>query len=190
MDLPLIDNQTFSNQNYTSNILPKAEYSYCTFENCNFENSDISNNVFLECEFHDCNFSNVNLKHTTFNDVVFSGCKLVGVNFNDINDFLMAFSFKDCNLNLSSFSDMSINKTIFTLCKMHQVDFSYAEAKSCQFLKCDLQNAVFENTNLEASDFSSAFNFDINPSTNQLKSALFSKENVSGLLKSFKIKVK
>jgi len=190
MDLPLIDSKTFTNKDYTSTILNKAEYSYCTFTQCNFENSDISNIVFLECEFIECNLSNVNIKHTTFNDVIFSSCKLVGLNFKDISQFLMAFQFDKCNLNLSSFSEMTINKTNFKDCKLQQVDFSLTGAKLCSFNHCDLENAIFENTNLEKSDLSSAFNFNINPANNYLKGTLFSKDNLIGLLKHFEIRIK
>ena len=73
---------------------------------------------------------------------------------------------------------------------MHQVDFSNAEAKYCQFLQCDLLNAIFDNTNIEHSDLSSAYNFEIDPSLNKIKSAIFSKDNLIGLLKPFHIKVK
>ncbi|WP_299117185.1 pentapeptide repeat-containing protein [uncultured Winogradskyella sp.] len=190
MNLPHIDNQNFTNQDYRTSMLSKAEYSYCAFTNCNFENSDISNIVFLECEFFDCNFSNVNVKHTTFNDTIFTTCKLVGVNFKDCNSFLMAFHFNRCNLSLSTFSELTINNTKFYDCKLHQVDFTFSEIKSCLFQQCDLQDVIFENTNLEKSDLSTAFNFSIDPSRNNLKNAIFSKENLSGLLKTFKIKVK
>jgi uncharacterized protein YjbI with pentapeptide repeats len=73
---------------------------------------------------------------------------------------------------------------------LHQVDFSLTEAKSCSFNHCDLENAIFESTNLEKSDFSSAINFNIHPANNNLKGTVFSEDNLIGLLKPFQIRIK
>jgi uncharacterized protein YjbI with pentapeptide repeats len=73
---------------------------------------------------------------------------------------------------------------------MHQVDFTFTEAKESKFSRCDLMNSIFNNTNLEKADFSTAFNFNINPAENNLKDAQFSKNNIEGLLNIFKIKIK
>nr|WP_296383764.1 pentapeptide repeat-containing protein [Winogradskyella sp.] len=190
MNLPLIDNLNFKNQNYTIDMLSKGEYSDCTFTNCNFENSNLSNSSFLECVFIDCNLSNTNLMHTTFNDVTFNGCKLVGILFQNCNDFLLAFSFTNCTLNLSSFYQLKINSTKFSNCKMHQVDFTETEVKNTVFSNCDLKDSIFDSTILENADFLTAYNFSINPSSNQMKNAVFSKDNCFGLLSSFNIKIK
>ncbi len=187
MNLPLSDNQNFKSQNYTIDKLPKAEYIDCTFTNCNFENSDLSNNSFLECEFIECNLSNINITHTTFNDITFIDCKLVGVLFQECNTFLLAFSFTNCTLNLSSFYQLKISTTTFLNCKMHEVDFTETEAKNTAFLNCDLKGSIFDATILNNADFSTAYNFSINPSKNQMKNAIFSKDNCFGLLSYFDI---
>ena len=85
---------------------------------------------------------------------------------------------------------MNINKTRFTDCKIHQVDFTYTEAKESEFTQCDLMNSIFNSTNLEKADFSTAFNFNINPAENNLKGTQFSINNIEGLLNTFKIKIK
>jgi len=189
-NLPLIDNQNIENKNYTVEQLPKAEYSCCTFYNCNFENSDLSNITFSECDFVSCNLSNVSVMHATFNNVTFKDCKLVGVLFQNCNDFLLALNFRDCTLNLSSFFQLKINNTAFLNCKMHHVDFTESEAKNTSYFNCDLKSAIFDNTNLEKADFLKAHNFLINPSINQVKNAIFSKENCFGLLSTFNIRIK
>lgn len=189
MNLPLIHNQIFQNQDFVLNLLPKGEYTDCRFFNCNFENSDLSNSSFLDCEFVDCNLSNVNVMHTTFNDVNFKSCKIVGVQFQNCNDLFLAFNFKDCILNISSFYQLKINNTQFLNCIMHHIDFTETEAKKASFLDCNLKDSIFDNTNLEHANFYSAYNFTINPSNNKLKNALFSKTNCSGLLNSFQIKI-
>lgn len=189
MDQPLTENHDFKNKDYTTSNLFKTEYTDCTFTNCNFENSDLSNISFLECDFLDCNFSNANVMHTSFNDVTFKGCKILGVIFQSCNPFLLSFKFIDCTLNFSSFYQLKISKTNFLKCTMHQVDFTEAEAKYVAFKDCDLLGATFDRTNIEYSDFTSAFNFNINPALNKIKSASFSKENIYGLLESFHIKI-
>ncbi|WP_232459801.1 MULTISPECIES: pentapeptide repeat-containing protein [unclassified Winogradskyella] len=68
------------------------------------------------------------------------------------------------------------------LCKLVGADFTDAQAKKVLFKDCDLQDAIFSNTNLEQANFISAYNFNIIPSPNQLKKALFSRDNLSGLL--------
>lgn len=190
MNLPFINQQNYKNQDYTANILTKGEYSECTFINCNFENSDLSNISFLECEFINCNLSNIGVKHTIFNDVAFKDCKMVGIHFQNCNDFLLGFNFLACTLNLSSFYQLKISSTKFLNCKMQQIDFTETEAKNTLFSNCDLKDSIFDSTNLLNADFSSAYNISINPSTNQLKNAIFSKDNCFGLLNSFQIKIK
>ena len=85
---------------------------------------------------------------------------------------------------------MKINSTGFLNCKMHNVDFTNTEARSCQFNTCDLLGTKFDNTNLEKSNLSTAYNFEINPSINNLKDAVFSEGNLKNLLSVFKINVK
>ncbi|GGW65163.1 uncharacterized protein YjbI with pentapeptide repeats [Winogradskyella epiphytica] len=190
MILPVIDNQTFSKQDYAKDDLLKAEYEDCTFINCDFNNSDLTSVAFLTCEFIDCNFSNANITQTTFNNVNFKGCKLLGVKFHRCNEFLLSFSCSDCLINFSSFYKVKLNQTKFYKCILHQVDFTDAQAKHAIFDDCDLSQSIFYNTNLEHADLSSAYNFSIDPSLNQIKNAYFSKSNLIGLLNAFKIRVK
>ncbi|GAB5566095.1 MAG: pentapeptide repeat-containing protein [Winogradskyella sp.] len=190
MNLPLIDNKEFKNKDFTTNKLPTAEYNECKFINCNFEASDVSNNSFLECEFIDCNLSNVKVKHTILNDVYFSDCKLIGIHFYDCNDFLLDFKFSNCTLNYSSFYRLKVNNTKFTDCKLQHVDFTEASANNVSFENCDLKDAIFDQTSLQKTQFETAFNISINPTINNLKGAIFSKENCFGLLDSFHVKIK
>ncbi|HIC30288.1 MAG TPA: pentapeptide repeat-containing protein, partial [Flavobacteriaceae bacterium] len=55
------------------------------------------------------------------------------------------------------------------------------------FDNCDLKNAVFEQTNLEQANFFTAINYSINPERNKIKGAKFSKDQISGLLDTYKI---
>lgn len=72
---------------------------------------------------------------------------------------------------------------------MHQVDFTNADVTAASFEQSDLHNAVFSNTILEKADFRSAYNFAIHPDENKLRKAKFSKDNLQGLLKVYKIDI-
>ncbi|GGI58442.1 hypothetical protein GCM10011444_27510 [Winogradskyella haliclonae] len=128
--------------------------------------------------------------HTQFKDVEFKQCKLVGVQFNNSNDFLRTFNFTDCILDFASFTNTKIDHTHFNSSKLISTDFTNTEAKKVVFKDSDLQNTIFDNTNLEQADFSSAYNFNITPSKNNIKKAIFHKENLSGLLHSSGIIIK
>lgn len=181
------DSQEFSKIDFTTTKISKGEYDNCTFINCNLEGIHASNIQFVECEFIDCNFSNTILKDTAFKDVHFINCKLIGVQFHEIDSFLVQLSFKECQLNYSSFYQLKIPNTKFIDCNLEEVDFTETNLLSSSFSLCNLKNTVFDNTFIENTDFRTALNFDINPDRNKLKGAKFSKENVVGLLSTYKI---
>ena len=58
---------------------------------------------------------------------------------------------------------------------------------NCVFEKADLKGAIFLTTNLDKSDFRTAFNFNINPGINSLRNAKFSRNTLDGLLSNTKI---
>lgn len=179
--------ETFSKIDFTIAKIIKGEYDNCTFSNCIFENVHASNIQFVECEFIDCNFSNAIVKNTAFRDVRFSNCKMIGVKFNEVDPFLLQFSFKDCQLNYASFYQLKIPNTKFDKCNLEEVDFTESNLNSAILSNCNLKNTIFEHTNLEKVDFRTAMSFQFNPEENQLKGAKFNKENVYGLLSKYKL---
>ena len=181
--------KTYVREDFRKNRLPKGDYENCIFEECLFQESFLDNQHFTECQFVQCDLTNTNVAHTQFNDVTFQECKLVGIHFETCDPLLSTLQFKNCNLSLASFYEMDIAHTLFDACKLHEVDFIRATLKKCSFPQCDFKNAVFENTNLEGADFTSAFNFDIDPSKNTIKKAKYSKEGLIGLLKKYDIVV-
>ena len=72
---------------------------------------------------------------------------------------------------------------------MKSVDFGNTNISDSVFDKCNLLGALFERTNLEKADFSSVYNFELDPEDNRIKGAKFSKENVAGLLGKYGVKV-
>jgi uncharacterized protein YjbI with pentapeptide repeats len=181
------DSEEYSKIDFRKSKIIKGEYDNCTFINCNFEGIHASNIQFVACEFVECNFSNTIVKDTAFKEVQFINCKMIGVKFNECDSFLLQFYFKECQLNFSSFYQLKVSNTQFVDCNLQEVDFTETVIMSSVFDNCDLGSAIFENTNLEKSDFKTAFNFNINPEKNRLKGAKFSKENLYGLLSDYKI---
>ncbi|HPA87148.1 MAG TPA: pentapeptide repeat-containing protein, partial [Bacteroidales bacterium] len=64
-----------------------------------------------------------------------------------------------------------------------------SDLKRSSFIKCDLQRSVFRNTDLEGVDFSSSFNYSIDPSSNRIKKARFAISGLPGLLDKFDIEI-
>ncbi len=181
--------QEFTKQDYTQNKLPKGDYENCCFVDCLFSKGFLDNQNFVECTFEGCDFTNTNIAHTIFNDVSFENCKMVGLQFETCNQLLLSLAFRGCNLSVASFTGMHLPSIQFHDCKLHQTDFTNTHLKQAKFPNCDFKNAIFENTNLEQADFTSALNFDIDPSINQLKKTHFSKDGLIGLLKKYDIVV-
>tara|TARA_R110000744_G_scaffold12861_2_gene37887 strand:- start:298 stop:510 length:213 start_codon:yes stop_codon:yes gene_type:complete len=69
------------------------------------------------------------------------------------------------------------------------VDFNESDLTETQFESCDLQSAIFENSNLEKVDFRTAFHYTFDPEKNKITRAKFSKEGALGLLKKYNIQI-
>jgi fluoroquinolone resistance protein len=185
----MIENKVFEKIDYTAGKLPKEEYENCTFLNCIFYNSDLSSLSFYECEFFACDFSLSKLNNTLLNDIQFKNCKLLGLRFDTCNDSGFSTYFENCQLKLSTFFKLKLIKTKFINCNLQEVDFSETDLSGSLFENCDLQRAVFDGTNLEKVDFSSSFNFSIDPEKNRIKKARFSNQGLSGLLDKYNIEI-
>lgn len=184
-----VDNKVFDKINYSSKPLPKGEYDGCTFNACDFSNTYLSDILFTDCSFIGCNLSMVKLHKTSLVDLIFKDCKILGVHFEDCNPFSISFSFENCILNHSSFYKMKIQKTIFRNCKLQEVDFLETDLSSAIFDQSDLMNAHFEQTILEKADLRTATNYNIDPTINKLRNAMFSYPEVLSLLGKFQVKV-
>lgn len=189
MDFKYIDEQSFTNINFSEIPLEIGEYEYCTFTNCNFSNSILSEIKFLECEFFDCNFSNANLTDVSFQDVQFKNCKMLGLQFDACNEFGFAANFDMCQLDHSIFFKMKLNRTFFNNSQLKGVDFTETDLKKSKLIGCNLQDATFQNTNLEMADLRNATNYSLDPEQNGIKGAKFSIPEVTGLLDKYDIRI-
>jgi uncharacterized protein YjbI with pentapeptide repeats len=181
--------QEFANKDGAAQPLPIAEYEACTFINCSFSNANVSKCSFIDCHFQHCDCSNTNLHQTIIRDVSFQDCKMLGLHFNACNDFLFSATFKNCTLNFSSFYKLKLKGILFKDCTLHEVDFAECDLTGAFFDNCDLKGTVFDRTILEKADFSTAYNYTINPENNRIKKAKFSTDGLAGLLGKYDIKV-
>jgi uncharacterized protein YjbI with pentapeptide repeats len=129
------------------------------------------------------------MSKTVLQDIKFEGCKLVGLHFEDCNDFILSFSFNDCQLNYSTFYKSKIKKTIFKNSILIQVDFTEADLTEVVFENCNLEQTIFNNTVIEKTDFRTAYNFSIDPEMNKIRKTRFSSDGLSGLLDKYDIEV-
>lgn len=78
----------------------------------------------------------------------------------------------------------------FTNCSMVSVDFMESDLTEALFDNCNLRLAVFSDTDLTKADLYSSHNFSIHPVKNKIKKAIFSNENIKGLLDHFEVIIK
>ena len=110
--------------------------------------------------------------------------------FSGISKFSGIFHFEKSALNYANFYGIKIRNCSFICCNLYEACFDEADLTSSVFDRCDLSRTSFFKTNLEKVDFSSAFNFSIDPSTNRLKKTVFSEQNLRGLVAHLDIVIK
>jgi fluoroquinolone resistance protein len=176
------------NIDYTVQDLETDNFEQVEFVNCNF--TDLAGISFIDCVFQDCNCSNASVKNTRLSDVTFINCKLTGVNFSESKDFGFSLQLENCILDYTIFERKKPAKSVFRNCKVHGADFTQADLSKCRFDHCDFWDSVFANTNLSGVDFTTCKNFDIDPTTNNVRKAKFLSSDLAGLLTRFDIIVK
>lgn len=162
------------------------------FEDCSFKNCDLTEINFSGCDFSNTKFENCNLSMVKFgyigmDKVHFMGCKMVGTDFSNVKDFLFNPHFTDCILDYAAFMKKKNRKGRFDKCSLKGADFSTADLTEASFNQCDLSSTVFMNTILNGVNFTTAFNFTIDPERNPLKKAKFSTDGLAGLLTKYGI---
>jgi uncharacterized protein YjbI with pentapeptide repeats len=82
-----------------------------------------------------------------------------------------------------------MKKAKFIHTNLEQVDFTETDLNGAKFIECDLLNATFDNTMLEQADFRNAYNYSIDPESNYIKKAKFSRNGIAGLLDKYQIEI-
>ena len=189
MDKPVYDNEAFDGLDYAEKTVKGREFQTCIFKKCDLSNSSFLNSKFIDCVFEGCNLSLIKLGATYLNNVAFSNCKLLGVNFSECQGLLFTVGFNNCVLDLTSFLGRKMLNTRFVRSSLKEATFSQANVAGSVFDDCDLWGAIFNRTDLSGADFSTAYNYDIDPEINNIRKATFSASGVTGLLRKYELKI-
>ncbi|HAN76260.1 MAG TPA: hypothetical protein DCQ31_00050 [Bacteroidales bacterium] len=190
MDKKYIEDSKFESKNFSEEMVYTTTFENCSFANCNFANSDLTNSEFIDCTFDNCDISLAKLVNTALRDVKFNQCKMLGLHFENCNTFVFSVEFTGCRLNLSSFYTLNLKLVKFNACSLLEVDFTKCNLSGLALGNCELLGAVFDDSNLEKTDFRTATNYTIDPEKNRIRKAKFSLPHIIGLLSKYDIEIK
>ena len=177
------------NQSFAGIITRSVEFNNCIFKKCDLKDSQFIQCRFIDCVFEDCDLSMMKWDRSTLNNAVFKHCKILGVNFSHCDDFLFSVQFDSCILDYSSFMSKKMPKTKFVRSSLKETTFTQADLNGSVFDECNLRETVFRQSNLTAVNFSTAYNFIIDPEINTLNKAVFATHSLPGLLHKYNLKI-
>jgi len=189
MEAHVHDDKTFEDISYSEKQINGKEFNDCVFKKCDFSNSEFLRCKFVDCIFDGCNLSMMKLPSTTLNNVVFKHCKMLGINFSPCIDFLFSVRFESCLLDYSSFMGKKMPKTTFIKTTLKEVNFSGTNLPGSVFNDIDLNGAIFNQTDLSSANFTTAYNYIIDPELNNVKRATFSADSILGLLAKYDVRI-
>ena len=182
-------------QEFRDQILDDSNTKYKDFENCNFYNCDFRNCTFqtvafIDCNFFDCNFQDTKINYVSLRGVFFNRCNFTNVNFAMTDQVIFEFHFIDCLLDYAKFYALKLKKMQFINCSMIAIDFMSSDITEVLFDNCNLRRAVFIDTIANKADFSTSYDYVIDPEKNKIKKAIFSVDGLKGLLEKYDIVVR
>ncbi len=183
----LSEDKVFKSEDFSRKSFAGEHYTHCTFHSCNFSEALLRNAQFCTCRFEECNFSLAKFEGSRLQEVQFNHCKVVGAEFFKCAKTFFSASFKKSILLYCNFSDLNLKGTTFSASKLKECYFTNTCLCEASFADVDLSGSTFHNADLSKADFSSAFNYDIDPRTNKIKKAKFSLPEAIGLLRGFEI---
>lgn len=189
METIIHQHKKFENLDYAGKVVQQREFEKCSFLACDFSESNFSNNRFTSCTFIGCNMGLMKLQHTTLDGVVFKDCKLIGINFHECADLLFSLQFDGCLADYASFANKRMSKTRFSNSSLKSAVFESTILNKAIFDNTDLQGAVFNKANLQEADFTTAYNFLIDPEQNMMKKAKFSAQSLPSLLYRYDLQI-
>lgn len=172
----------YDGQKYSTEALDFKEFEACVFSNCDFSACSFTAVTFIDCTFNNCIFNGTKINHVAFRTVFFNDCQIKDVNFSMCDKLIFEVHFKNCLLDFSKFYALKIKGTTFTNCSLIAVDFMQTDLTSVLFANCDLYRAEFDHAIANKTDFNSSRNYSIDPKKTKLKKAVFSLEELKGLL--------
>ena len=163
----------------------------CIFEQCEFNDTMLTDCRFVNCEFHKCDCSLIQVPGCTFSGTRFMETKLMGVNWSqaDWADYGLGkpLEFTKCSLSHSTFIGVQLGSVKMKQCQAINVDFREASLCEADFTFTDLQDSLFQGTDLRKADLRSAKNYAIDPSQNKIGKAKFALPEAMALLYSMDI---
>ena len=173
-----------------ANYILDQEFRTITFEEKDIKFKDFENCAFYDCNFFGCNFQDTKINYVSLRGAFFTKCNFTSVNFAMTDQVLFEFHFKDCLLDYAKFYALKLKKMNFTNCSMIAVDFMGSDLTEVLFDNCNLRRAVFIDTIANKADFSTSYDYVIDPEKNKIKRAVFSMDGLKGLLEKYDIVVK
>lgn len=180
----------FSTINYAATDIMYRDYERCTFTQCDFTACDFVGVAFIDCTFISCNFNEAKINYVALRNALFTDCDFTGVNFSMCDPLLFQVEFKDCLLDYAKFYTLKIKGAIFTNCSLIAADFMKTDLTGVVFDNCNLHKSVFVDAIANKADFTTSYNFSIDPERIKLKKAMFSQAGLKGLLHKYDIIVK
>jgi len=165
-----------------------SEFDGCRFEGCVLIDAAFFSCRFTDCIFEGCDLTALKIKNSFFSDVTIQDSKAIGIKWEMCREPL-GVAFKASNLTASTFYSLDLRHLSMTDCQAKEMDFSEAKLKQADFSESDLEGTVFNGADLEGADFSTAFNYTINPARVNLKNARFSLPEAVALLRGLPIKL-
>lgn len=181
--------QEFKGLNFSGKEMREKEFYKCRFASCNFFKTKFIGCEFEDCTFAACDLSLAQVKGSKFLSIFFRDSKLAAIDWREIRK-PCTFKFVDTRLDNSVFYKMDLRSINFINCSAQNVDFVEADLSKAVFTNTDLAGSKFSFTNLAYTDFSEAFNYNINPGENKLKKTVFSMPEAASLLNSFDLIIK
>ncbi|PJJ80218.1 pentapeptide repeat-containing protein [Mucilaginibacter auburnensis] len=183
------DDKIFTSQSFAAQLNRSVEFNNCTFKKCDLKDSQFIQCKFIDCVFEDCDLSMMKWDRSAINSALFKHCKIMGVNFSHCDDFLFSVQFGSCILDYSSFMGKKMPKTNFIKTSLKETTFTQADLSGSVFDECDLLETVFRQSNLTSVNFSTSYNFIIDPELNTLNKAIFATHSLPGLLYKYNLKI-
>lgn len=185
-----IADKIFEIECFTEDSIQYKDFERCTFIGCDFAEASFLGVAFIDCTFSDCNFTEAKINYVGFRGVHFTNCDFTGVNFAMVDSLLFGFGFTGCTLDYAKFYSLKMPGTVFTSCSIIAADFMAADITAVIFDNCNLHKSVFIDTIANKTDFSSSYNFTLDPEKNKLKKAIFSTDGLKGLLTKFDLVIR
>jgi uncharacterized protein YjbI with pentapeptide repeats len=181
--------QEYNDLRYLRDDVNHKEFEQCVFRNCDFSPCNFIAVVFIDCRFVDCNFNSAKINHVALRTVSFERCQIQDVNFAMCDKLIFEIAFTDCVLDFSKFYTLKIKGTVFKNCSLIAVDFMSTDLTEVIFENCDLYRAEFAKAIANKANFNSSYNYTIDPEQTKIKKAVFSLQDVKGLLFKYDITI-